>query len=144
MSFECTVGNFITISGLAIKVHADYSTLDDYRQISEEALALHILIDKAAKHLKSTAISSDSQYYGQKVLKNCQDVLEALNSLFQKYTSLAAINERVARVKLGRDIVALQERLISDTVLLNGFVRRFVVPDILVHQSIPQDINILP
>ena len=135
MSLECTVGNFIAISGLAIKVHADYDTLGDYRQISEEALALHVLIGKAAQHLKSATISSDNLHYGRKVLKSCQDVLEELNSLIQKYKSLAAINERVARVKLGKAIVTLQERLISDTVLLNGFVRRFVVPDILPHQS---------
>ena len=130
MSFECTVGNFIALSGLAIKVHTDYkNTLNDYRQISEEALALHILIDKAAQHLKSTAISSDEQCYGRKVLRSCQDVLEELNSLVERYKSLAAINERLAKVKLSKEgIIALQERLISNTVLLNGFVRRFVVP----------------
>lgn len=131
MSFECTVGNFIALSGLAMKVHTDYKNiLHDYRQISEEALALHVLSGKAAQHLKGTAISSDDQCYGRKVLRGCQDVLEELNSLVERYKSLAAINERLAKVKLSKGgIIVLQERLISDTVLLNGFIRRFVIPE---------------
>ena len=116
-----------------MKVHTDYKNiLHDYRQISEEALALHVLSGKAAQHLKGTAISSDDQCYGRKVLRGCQDVLEELNSLVERYKSLVAINERLAKVKLSKGgIIVLQERLISDTVLLNGFVRRFVILHIL-------------
>lgn len=127
------MSNIIAISALTMKVYIDYKdTLPDCQQISEGALALHTLIDKAKQHLGSTTISSDDQCYGQKVLRGCQGVLEELNSLVERYKSLAAINERLAKSKVRREgIVALHDRLISNTILLNGFVRRFVIPNIL-------------
>ena len=106
---------------------------DDYRQISEEIVALQILIGKVAQHFKSTAISSDNCYDGHKVLKGCQSILEDLYSFIEKYKRLSFINKRLvfSGVKLGKeDIVTLQVRLISNTHLLNGFVRRCVVPAI--------------
>lgn len=63
-------------------------------------------------------------------MEDCQSRLldDLLNSLIEKYKSLASINERLARAKLGKEnIVALRERLISTTVLLNGFVPRLVL-----------------
>lgn len=128
MTFEWSVGNFIALSGLAIRVYSAYRDApDDYRNISEGVAALQILIDKVAQLFKSTPINTGDLYSGQKVLKSCQDVLVHLSSLIQKYESLLCINERVARAKLGKDIVALRERLISNIILLHGFVRRFVV-----------------
>ena len=132
-------GSFISISALAINVYAAYKdTPDDHRNISEEVAALQILIDKAAKHFKGAAISSDDCHDGRRILKGCYTVLQDLHSLIKKHKRLASSNERLVLtgVPLGReDITALQGRLISSTVLLNGFVRRFVVPDILLPWS---------
>ena len=142
MSFEWSVGNFIALSGLAFRVYTAYRDAPgDSGHISEEVAALRILIDKVAQHFRSTPINKGDLSNGQKVLKSCQDVLERLRSLIEKYEGLLCINKRAARVKLGKDIVALRERLISDTILLNGFVRRFVGP---VQPGVhPIDINIL-
>lgn len=137
MNFGWGMGNFIAISGLAIRVYIAYKDApDDYRRIPDKVLALRALNDIATRDLKHTAISSDDHCAGQKVLEDCQNVLESLNSPVEKYKSLASKNERLAaRAKLCKDgIITLQERLISNTVLLYDFFGRFV-PDILGYQS---------
>ena len=67
-----------------------------------------------------------------------KNVLENLHSLIEKHKRLASSNKRLVLtgVSLGKgkgDITALQGRLVSSAVLLNGFFRRFVVPDALLH-----------
>ena len=57
-------------------------------------MELRTLIDRAAQHSKSTTISNDDFHYGQKILKDCQGVLEDLNSLFEKFNRLASTNKR--------------------------------------------------
>ena len=125
------VHDIIAITGLAIRVSIAYKDgPDDYRHISEEVAALKLLIDKVAPHLtRSTSITIGDHHHGQMVLKGCQGVLEDLNSFIGKYTRLASMKRSLVLngVKLGKDITALQVRLISNTVLLNGFVRRCVV-----------------
>ena len=133
------IDDIIVISGLAIRVQAAYKDApDDYRHISEEVEVLQALISKVAQHFKGTTINSDNRLDGQKVLRGCQSVLEDLNSLFEKYKRRASIIKRIAfmRVKIGEEnITSLQERLIFNTGLLRGFVRRFVFLDILINQS---------
>ena len=125
------VHDIIAITGLAVRVSIAYKDAsNDYRYISEEVAALKLLVDRVAPHFKSTPMSREEYQYGEKVLKDCQGVLENLNSFIGKYQKLASINKRLVlnRVKLGKDdITALQVQLISNTVLLNGFVRRCVV-----------------
>ena len=123
------VHDIIAITGLAIRVSIAYKDApDDYKHISEEVAALKLLIDKVASHLKCA--SQEDHCYSEKVLKDCQSVLEGLSSFIEKYKRLASINKKLVlnRVKLGNeDITALQVRLTSKTVLLESFVRRCVV-----------------
>ena len=122
--------DIIAISGLAVRVYRAYKDVPDHRHISEDIAALRVLIDKVASHIKSTTISNHDLHYGQKTLKGCQGVLEDLNSFIEKYKRLASINKRLVfnSVRLGReDITVLHVRLISNTGLLNGFVRWCVV-----------------
>ena len=124
------VRDIIATSGLAVRVYTAYKDApNDYRHISGDAAALQILIDKVAQHFKNTTITSDDRKHGQKVLKGCQGVLQDLYSYIEKYQRLVSMNKRLVlnRVKLGKDITALQVELISNTILLNGFVRRCVV-----------------
>ena len=123
--------DLITISGLAAKVYAAYNDTPDYRHISEEVVALRVLIDKFAQQFKSTTISTSDDRDGHKVLKGCRDVLEHLDCLFEKYRRLASVNKRIVLgcVKLGKDdTTTLHVQLISAAGLLNGFVRRCVCP----------------
>ena len=125
---EWGVGDIITVSGLAVQVYAAYKDApDDYKNISEEVAALRSLIGKAAQLFRSTTISSDDRRDGQKVLMDCQSVLEDLYSHIEKHKRLSAYHKSLV-FKGG--IATLRERLISSAVLLNGFVRRFAVPAI--------------
>ena len=139
------IGDIIVISGLAIKVQTAYKVApDNYRHISDEVGALRILVNKVAQYFKSTTISSDCCYDGQKVLKGCLRVLEDLNSLFEKYKSRVSTNTRIALegVKCGEEnILSLQERLIFHIGLLRGFVQRLVV-QIRYSTHQPMDIDI--
>ena len=131
------VGDIIAISQLALKVHSAYKDAPrSYRHISEEAKSLQIIINKAVKHFDSTTLSGNDLQEGQEVLKGCQSVLEDLNSLIEEYNSLVSVNKRqfFKKVKLGttEDIVILRGRLISNTVLLNGFIQRFDIPTITI------------
>ena len=131
MSFGYSVGDFIAISALAVKVYTAYKDAPDaYRHISEEVVALQILIDKAAQHFKSTTLGRKDLHDGQQVLKSCESVLVDLNSLIENYKSLSSTNRGpfFKRVKLGKeDIATLRARLTSNATLLSGFVRRFVI-----------------
>lgn len=137
MGFGWSMGDMIAISGLTTRVYSAYKDAPDgYSNIADEAVVLQTLINKVAQHLKSTAISSDDYAYSPRVLNGCKGVLEDLNSLINKSQRLFSTNKRLIfiSVKLGpnrEDIEALWIRLISDAVLLRGFVGRFVVTCVL-------------
>ena len=139
MGFGCGVGDFIAISGLAVRVYIAYKDAPGrYRHISEEVAALQILIDKAAQHFKSTTLSSDDHHNSQKVLEGCQGVLQDLYSLIEKHKRLASTIKGLGltgvRLGKGDNITTLHAQLISNTGLLNGFVQRFVDSAIPLHQ----------
>ena len=126
------VRDIIAISGLVIRVHLAYKDVlwGDFGYILEDIAALQVLIDKVAQHFKSTTTSNGDHHDGQRILKGCQSVLEDLNAFIEKYRRLASVNKSLVinRVKLGKnDITVLHARLISNTGLLTGFVRRCVV-----------------
>ena len=127
------VSNFIAISSLALRVYRAYKDdIDDQGYISNEVAALRILIEKTAQHFKTTPVGSHGHPYGQNVLIRCQSVLEDLDSFSRKYQHLpSTIKRQIILSK--KEIVALRESLISNTILLNGFVRRFVMPGILLY-----------
>ena len=88
----------MAISGLALKVYTAYRDASgDYRNISDEVKSLHIIINKAAQHFKSTTLSNSSRQEGQEVLRGCQNVLEDLDSLIGKYNYLASAQARFSR-----------------------------------------------
>ena len=136
MSLGYSVGDFIAISQLAIKVYTAYKDAPDiYGNISDEVAGLQVLVDRVERHFQSTTISSNDRRNGQKVLKGCQSVLEDLNSLVEKYKRLASTNKRLVfkRVKLGmEDIATLRARLTSNATLLSSFIQRFDISTILI------------
>ena len=141
MSFGCGVGDVMAISRLAFKVYtACKDAPGEYGNISDEVKSLHIVIDSAAQHFKSTTLSDSKRQKGQEVMRGCQNLLEDLDSLIRKYNSLASAStcsgtstgQVLQRVKLGagmalgtEDLATLRARLISNTTLLNGFIQRF-------------------
>ena len=136
MSLPCGMGDIIAISGLALKVYTAYKEApDNYRNISDEVNSLHIVIKKAAKHFESTSLSDSNWQEGQEVLKGCQNVLEDLDCLIEKYNSLASssTSKAIQKIQLGaEDIATLRARITSNTTLLNGFIQRFDIPTIFI------------
>ena len=130
MSSGWGASRFIAISSLAIRVHTTYKdAIQDNGYISDDVAALRVLIDKAAQYFKTTSMNSDGRSYAQKVLIRCQSVLEDLDSFARKCRSLPPTTQQ--QVIRGKE--DLREILISNTILLNGFVRRFVMPDVLLY-----------
>ena len=130
MSFGYGVGDFMAISGLAVKVYTAYKDApDDYRHIADEVKSLHIIINKAAPHFESTTLSDNNLQEGQEVLKGCLNVLEELDALIVKYNTLASESaspsQVLQRLKLStEDIATLRARLTSNTTLLSSFIQR--------------------
>ena len=136
MSFGFGVGDILTISELAVKVYTAYKDApDEYKHIVEEVKSLQIMISKATQHFESTTLSDNDRQEGQEVLKGCQSVLRDLNSLIEKYNSLAMANKSQVfkRVQLGtEDVTALRVRLATNATLLSSFIRRFDISTITV------------
>ena len=130
--FGWGVGDIATITTLAVKVYTAYKDApDSYKHISQEVKSLQILIDKAVPHVERMTLGNNRRQEGQEALKGCQSILEDLNSLIEKYKSLASANRALVfqKVKLGtEDIATLRSRLISSTGLLNGFIQRSNTP----------------
>ena len=84
-----SVGDLVAISGLALKVFtACKDAPNDFRNISDEVKSLHIVINIAAQHIKSTTLSDNKRQEGQEVLRGCQNLLEELDLFIRKYNGL--------------------------------------------------------
>ena len=123
------MGDIMAISKLAAKVFTAYKDApNDYKNITEEVKSLQGIINKAARHFESTTLDDNDRQVGQEALKGCWSVLEDLNSLIEKYNSLASpkTSQAFQRVMLGtEDITTLRARLTSNATLLSSFIRRF-------------------
>ena len=126
------MGDIITISQLAIRVYTAYQDApDEYKHISEEVRSLQIVIDEAIQYFESSTLSDNKRYNtGQEVLQGCRSILEDLDSLIEKHKSIASAKrwQFLKRVKFSNNnIMDLRTRLISNTLLLGNFIRRFVL-----------------
>lgn len=121
-----SMGDIIAISRLAANVYAVYKDApNDYRHISEEVMSFQIILDTAVQHFESVTFSDNDLQLGQKILKDCQCVLEGLNSLVEKCPS---VNTPQALTRVKQDITTFKAGLVSNTSLLGNFVQRFDIP----------------
>ena len=126
-------GDIIAISQLAIRVYTAYQDAPaEYKNISEEVMSLRIVVDRAIHYFEGGTLSDNEQHEGQKVLQGCQSVLENLDSLIKKHKGIASSKKKgwqiFKRVKFSNNnITTLRRRLISNAVLLNSFIQRFVL-----------------
>lgn len=132
MSFGYGVGDLLTLPVLAVQVYSAYKDAPDgYKHISEDVKSLQTIIDDAVKYLQNNALSDSKRREGQEALHSCRGVLEDLNALLEKYKSLVSTNKMQVfkRVKLGNeDIMTLRDRLVSSSIFLTNFIRRFAIP----------------
>lgn len=106
----------------------------DYRNISEEVKLLEVIVDGAVQYFKGTILSDQKKSEGREVLQGCQNILKDLHVFIENQKALASANMRqgrqfLKRFKLGNErITTLRARLISNSILLSNFIRRFVIP----------------
>lgn len=130
----------VAIPQMALRVYSAYKDApDNYRHIGMEVESLQIIINKAERHFENASLSDKDWQQGQEVLQGCKNVLVDLNSLIKKYNSLssASTSQVFKRVKLSvEDIATLRTRLISNTVLLHGFIQMFDIPAFTIEYTI--------
>ena len=122
MSFGFGVGDFLTVSQLALRVYNAYkSAPDDFRNISDEINSLLNVVNKAQNQFKPDPDNGKR--------------LKDLDGLLVKYRAMKsttsqnglAVGRAVDRVKWGQEnITELRARLTSNTTLLHTFISRYV------------------
>ena len=129
MNFGFGVGDILTISKLAVTVYTAYKDApNDYKHIAQEVKSLQTMINKAAQHFKSPTLTDNDRQEGQDVLTGCQSILKDLDSFITNYNSLASPHTSQVHKKVMfsiEDTAPLRAKLISNTVLLSSFIRRF-------------------
>ena len=125
--------SIVAISSLVVKLYKVFKDgSGDYRRISEEAKSLRITVDGAVHFLKSTTLNKRKQLEGREILQGCQNILRDFDAFIKNYKSLASSNQWQWRQVFKRfspgseDNTTLRIRLISNTILLSNFIRRFV------------------
>lgn len=130
MSFGFSGADFIAVYDLIAKVRTAYKDApNEYKNIIEEVDSLRLIITNIENG--NNNLSAKNRQDCQVVLRGCCSVLRDLNSLKEKYNSLASPNKRqfFKRVKLGtEDIASLRARLTSNTALLIAYIQRWDIP----------------
>jgi len=136
MSFGCGVGDILAISKLAWDVYNSYKDApNDFRNISGEIKSLHIIVnsDNLKAIFQDPKLALEEREGLREILQGCTNVLEDLDKLLIKYKSLGSPqgsrSRAIDRAKWGQEGIAEQRaRLISNTILLNTFVTKYVQP----------------
>ena len=131
MSFNYGIADLVALGRLAWKVYISCKHApESFGNISSEVLSLHAVLREFEDNLTRHE-SSNSQLEGLRVIgEGCQNVLDDLQQLVNKYESLGTNSKRTwdrLRWNSGQ-IAELRSRLISNTVLLTAYIR-------LVHAS---------
>lgn len=126
MSLGYSVGDFVLLGQLAWKVYKSCKGApESFVNISYEVLSLHAVVKEFGDNLREEN-PAPAQLAGLRhVAGGCQRVLDDLKILTDRYHSLGSQNKRTRdRLKWGgEDIAEIRLRLISNTALLNAFIR---------------------
>ena len=126
MSLGYSVGDFVLLGQLAWTVFKSCKGApESFANISYEVLSLHAVIKEFGDNLKEGNPAPSQLASLRHVAGGCQRVLDDLKVLTDRYRSLGSQNKRIRdRFKWrGEDIAAIRLRLISNTALLNAFIR---------------------
>ncbi|TVY78484.1 hypothetical protein LSUE1_G005133 [Lachnellula suecica] len=132
MSFGYSLGDFVTVGQLAWTVYKSCKEApESFANISTEVLSLHLVL-KEVEELLSEELDLDPHLPASKLASlttitgGCQDVLRDLEAVTKKYESLSSKSKWTwDRMKWGsNNISELRQRLTSNIVILNAFVRK--------------------
>lgn len=119
------MSDFVLLGQVAWKIYrACKDSPEDFKNVSQEVLSLHVVLKKVQEMYLDASLSADQQSSLRVVGDGCRGVLEDLQEILDKYTSLGTKSKRPwDRLGWGsEDIEKLRLRLISNTVLLLTFV----------------------
>ena len=142
MSFGYGVGDFLAVGKLVWNVYRAYADApEQFRDISQEILSLHIVIQKVEDQLgisgsdaASGSLASGSQPQHVKTLSTkdkdnlrvlydgLQGIMKELDGLLKKYRNLESGHNLIDRLKWGQeDLVRLREKIQSHMNFLTAF-----------------------
>ena len=126
MSFGYGIGDLVAVGTLAWKVYKSCKDAPgDFKNISQEVSALHLVIKEFEETLSDQAFSNPQQEQLKVVGDGCCSTLQDLQKLIEKYDRLGTKSRRAwDRMGWGvQPIPELRSRLTSNTVLLTAFIR---------------------
>lgn len=124
MSFGFSVGDFITVSALALSIYNSCkNSSGDFKNISNEVGSLHMVLEKTTEYISDYSLDTDGiQRLGS--LKNeCNSVLEDTQDLLRKYRSLGTKKGRkLDKLRWAlKDVSGIRQRLIVNANMLTAF-----------------------
>lgn len=126
MSFGYSVGDFAALGQFAWHVYKSCKDApESFKNMSLEVLSLHAVLKEVEETLSGYPLSQSRQASLETITNGCQEVLQDLQSLVDRYQSLGSQTKRSwDRLRWhSNDIAELRARLTSNTVLLTAFIR---------------------
>jgi len=124
LSFGFSIGDFIAIGDLALKVYRQYHDAPaQFAAISTEVGSLHLVLKDVDCTIKEHKLSAEKEIDLVQISNGCKDVLNDLDMLLQKYKNVGKKTRWTwDRFKWHQgDIIEMRSRVISHTGLLNSF-----------------------
>lgn len=124
MSFGYSIGDFIAIGELALRVYREYREAPaQFTAISTELASLHLVLKDVDSTVRERDLSPEKEADLIQICNGCRSVLADLDALLQKYRNVG----RKTRWSWDRlkwhqsDITEMRSRVISNTGMLNAF-----------------------
>ena len=123
MSFGFSVGDFITISTLAMNIYSSCKNSSrGFKSITSEVNSLHIVLKKTSEYLSEHSLDADAAECLESLKNECYSVLKDIQDLLQKYRSLGMKGRIWDKMKWGsEDVSGIRHRLTVNVTLLTAF-----------------------
>jgi hypothetical protein len=124
MSFGISTGDFITIGKIALDLYQQcHDAPDEFRALSSELANLRTVLELISLTMKERTLDTSQKAYLHRLQEGCQDVLEELETLLNKYKSLGTNRKwKWKWISWGREKVPdIRQRLISNIGMLTSF-----------------------
>jgi len=123
MSFGFSVGDFITISALAMNIYSSCKNSSrGFKSITNEVNSLHIVLKKTSEYLSDHSLDTDTANCLESLKNECYSVLKDIQDLLQKHRSLGTKGRIWDKMKWGsEDVSGIRHRLTVNVTLLTAF-----------------------
>jgi len=96
MSFGFSVGDFVTISALALSIYDSYKdSSGDFKSTTSDAKPPHTAPEKTTEYLSENSLDSDGVAQLEILKMDAVDVLKDIQHLLRKHSSLGAKKGRI-------------------------------------------------